>query len=29
MAKAKKKKKVFSAHEVANFCDVVNQTAIN
>lgn len=29
MAKAKKKKRVFSAHEVANFCDVVNQTAIN
>lgn len=29
MAKTKKKKKVFSAHEVANFCDVVNQTAIN
>jgi CheY-like chemotaxis protein len=29
MAKSKKKKKVFSAHEVANFCDVVNQTAIN
>lgn len=29
MAKSKKKKRVFSAHEVANFCDVVNQTAIN
>ncbi len=29
MAKTKKKKRVFSAHEVANFCDVVNQTAIN
>ncbi len=29
MAKVKKKKRVFSAHEVANFCDVVNQTAIN
>lgn len=29
MAKNKKKKRVFSAHEVANFCDVVNQTAIN
>lgn len=29
MAKTNKKERVFSAHEVANICGVVNQTAIN
>lgn len=29
MARTNKKERVFSAHEVANFCNVVNQTAIN
>lgn len=29
MARTKKKERVFSAHEVANICGVVNQTAIN
>lgn len=29
MAKTKRKERVFSAHEVANICGVVNQTAIN
>ena len=29
MARTKKKERVFSAHEVANICGVVNQTTIN
>ncbi|TVR74464.1 MAG: response regulator [Spirochaetaceae bacterium] len=29
MARTRKKERVFSAHEVANICGVVNQTAIN